>query len=233
MDTGSKTRVAILEDHQSIIDGDLFRLSPYPDIAVVATATSAEELEPLLARSKPDVLLLDVSVPTSPENPSHFPINQVIPKWLQAYPQLSILVISMHNVPTLVRTVMKAGASGYILKDDQASIQELGGILRSIANGGVYLSKEASSHLQTRTDEESLLTARQLQALSMCAAYPDATTYDLADKLGVAHSTLRNFLSEAYLRLEVHNRTAAIARARQLGLISPQESTWDAQDRDV
>jgi len=45
----------------------------------------------------------------------------------------------------------------------------------------------------------------------------------LADKLGVAHSTLRNLLSSAYLRLDVRNRTAAITKARQLGLITPQD----------
>jgi len=75
------------------------------------------------------------------------------------------------------------------------------------------------------TSEDSPLTARQLQALSLCAAYPDATTGELADMLGVAHSTLRNLLSEAYLRLDVRNRTAAIEQARKMGLIAVHEPT--------
>ena len=216
-------RVAILEDHQSIIDGYLYRLGFFPDIDVVATATFAEQLDPVLDQQKPDVLILDVFVPTSPENINFYPILQDIPRWLQKFPKLSILVISMHQTRSLVRAVMEAGASGYILKDDNAMIQDLGSVIRSIARGGVQLSKRVYQYLLTESPGDMLLTPRQLQALSLCAAYPDASTGELAVKLGVAHSTLRNLLSSAYLRLEVRNRTAAITKARQLGLIPPQE----------
>ena len=70
-------------------------------------------------------------------------------------------------------------------------------------------------------------SGRQLEALSLCAAYPDATTAELAGMLGVAHSTLRNLLSGAYLRLNVRSRTAAVAKAKRLGLITPPEPTMD------
>ena len=217
-----KIRVAILDDHQSILDGYLYRLSQAPDIEVVGTAAFAEDLEPLLADCQPDVLLLDVFVPISIDNPNPYPILQAIPNWLQIYPHLSILIISMYNVRALVKAVMEAGASGFILKNDQAAIRELGNIVRSIANGGIHFSKQPHQHLLKLISEESLLTVRQLQALSLCVAYPDATTDELAGRMGVANSTVRNLLSGAYLRLNVHNRTAAIAKARQLGLITPQ-----------
>ena len=217
-------RVAILEDHQSIIDGYLFRLGRFPDIEVVVAAAFAEELDRALDQHKPDVLILDIFVPTSPENSNIYPILQDIPRWLQKFPQLSILVISMHQTRSLVRAVMEAGASGYILKDDNAMIQDLGGVIRSISRGDVRLSKRVYQYLLTENQGDALLTPRQLQALSLCAAYPGASTGELADKLGVAHSTLRNLLSSAYLRLGVRNRTAAITKARQLGLIPPQDS---------
>ena len=76
--------------------------------------------------------------------------------------------------------------------------------------------------------EEPRPSARQLEALSLCAAYPEATTAELADRLGVAHSTLRNLLSGAYLRLNVRSRTAAVAKAQRLGLITPPETTMDS-----
>ena len=60
-----KVRVAILDDHQSIIDGYIYRLSSTPEIEVVATANYGEELEPVLAKYPADVLLLDLSVRTS------------------------------------------------------------------------------------------------------------------------------------------------------------------------
>jgi two-component system nitrate/nitrite response regulator NarL len=221
--TSNLIRIAILDDHQSIIDGYLYRLSQSPDIQVVATVAYAEELDRVLDQNKPDVLILDVFVPSSPEDPNFYPILQDIPRWLQKFPQLSIVVITVHQTRSLVRAVMEAGASGYILKDDNAIIQELGSVLRSIARGGVHLSKRVHQYLLTENPDDALLTARQLQALSLCAAYPDASTGELAVKLGVAHSTLRNLLSSAYLRLEVHNRSAAITKARQLGMIPPQD----------
>jgi DNA-binding NarL/FixJ family response regulator len=216
-------RVAILEDHQSIIDGYLYRLGQAPDIEVVGTAAFAEEFKLLVDRTKPDVLLLDVFAPTSSKNSNVYPILQDISQWLQKYPNLSILVISMYQTRSLVRAVMEAGASGYILKDDALTIQELASVIRSVANGGVHLSKRVHQYLLSESPDDALLTPRQLQALSLCAAYPDASTDELAVKLGVAPSTLRNLLSTTYLRLEVHNRTAAISKARELGLIPPQD----------
>jgi len=220
--TSNKIHVAILDDHQSILDGYQFRLRQVSDIEVVGTSGTAEEFESLLADRTPDVILLDVFVPISSKNPNPFPILQFIPRWLQLYPRLSILVVSMYSIRTLVKAVMEAGASGFILKNDQASIQELGSIIRSVASGGIHFSKQAHQLLLKQDSESPLLTTRQLQALSLCAAYPDATTDDLAEKMDVANSTVRNLLSGAYLRLDVHTRTAAIAKARQLGLITPQ-----------
>lgn len=223
MSQSNSIRVAILEDHQSIIDGYLYRLGQAPDIDVVATVAFANELDRVLDQSKSDVLILDIFVPTSPEDPNFYPILQDIPRWLQKFPQLSILVISMHQTRSLVRAVMEAGASGYILKDDNTMIQDLGSVIRSIARGGVQMSKRVYQYLLKESPDDSLLTPRQLQALSLCAAYPDASTGELAEKLGVAHSTLRNLLSSAYLRLDVRNRTAAITKARLLGLIPSQD----------
>lgn len=214
-------RVIILDDHQSIVDGYLFRLGKAPQIEVSATLSYGEELEPTLKRTPADVLLLDVEVPISAVDLNHYPILHVIPSLLQKYPNLSIMVISMHAERSLIRAIMESGSSGYILKDDRQSIQELPSIIQSIANGGVYLSEKARRAIIQDRDAalENPLTDRQLQVLSLCLAYPDASTTDLAQKMQVSNSTVRNLLSGAYLRLGVHNRTAAIARVRQLGII--------------
>jgi DNA-binding NarL/FixJ family response regulator len=133
----------------------------------------------------------------------------------------------MYNRRTLIKSVVEAGASGYILKDDKPLIQELGSIVRSIASGGIHFSQQAHQHLIKHMPNEPRPSSRQLEALSLCATYPDATTAELAGKLGVAHSTFRNLLSGAYLRLNVRSRTAAVAKARQLGLITPRQPTMD------
>ena len=224
-----KIRVAILDDHQSIVDGYLYRLAGVPQIEVVATLAYGEELEPALAEHPTDVLLLDVNVPTSPENHNPYPILHAIPKLLQTHPDLNVLVISMYAERGLVRAVMEAGANGYLLKDDQASIRNLGNVVLTIANGAIHFSQRAHQLLiknRAGSDAEPALTPRQLETLSLCQAYPNDSTAELAGKMDVANSTVRNLLSGAYVKLGVHTRSAAIAKARQLGLITP-----DAQSR--
>jgi DNA-binding NarL/FixJ family response regulator len=215
--------IAILDDHQGIIDGYLFRLSQAADIQVSATLMFGDDLEPALERQKIDVLILDVSVPTSATNPNPYPLLYLIPKLIDRYPQLVILVISMHNQRTLVRAVLEAGASGYILKDDRTAILNLPAVIRLVHSGGIYLSQPIADLIKAQKEASgALLTPRQTEVLSFCVAYPDLSTAEIAQRMKISHSTVRNLLSGAYLRLEVSNRAAAIARARASGLF-PQE----------
>jgi DNA-binding CsgD family transcriptional regulator len=69
-------------------------------------------------------------------------------------------------------------------------------------------------------DGDSALSPRQLETLSLCQAYPNESTAQLAARLSIANSTLRNLLSGAYIKLDVHTRNAAITKASQLGLIT-------------
>ncbi|MHB8776887.1 MAG: response regulator [Anaerolineales bacterium] len=217
-----KIRVTILDDHQNIIDGYMYRLGAAPQIEVAATIHFGDELETTIADHPTDVLLLDVNVPTSAENPNPYPILHAIPRLLQTYAGLNILIISMYAERGLIRAVMEAGASGYILKDDQTTAQDLGSVVMSVAGGGIYFSQKAHQlYIKHLSKEGELLTVRQLEALSLCAAYPNDTTAEFAKRMTVSNSTVRNLLSAAYLKLGVNNRAAAIARAQQLGLITP------------
>ena len=224
----AKVRVAILDDHQSIIDGFIYRLSATPEIEIVSTATFGEELVPLLSKHPADVLLLDLSVRTAPDNPNPFPILHTIPKLLQKYPNLSVLIVSMFLEPGLMRSLIEAGTSGYILKDDQAAFQDLGNIVLSIAHGGIFFSKKAHNlYMQSATLENGeMLTPRQMEVISLCAAYPDASTAELANMMSIFNSTVRNLLSSVYLRLGVHSRTAAVEKAREMGLVTPRPPSF-------
>jgi len=214
-----KIQLLIMDDHQSIVDGYLYRLSNVPEIEVVTTLAYGDDLEPALQKHPADVLLLDVQVPSSPNNQNPYPILYTIPKLLQLYPDLAILVISMFDERGLIRAIVDAGASGYILKNDREKIQELGKAIISIAEGGVCFSEKAMKAFLTKQDEP--FTPRQLEALSLCASYPNSKTAELARKMKIANSTLRNLLSTVYLKLGVQTRAAAIAKARELGIITP------------
>src|SRR5664280_1334746 len=165
----TKIRVAILDDHQSIIDGFTYRLSMDPEIQIVSTALFGEELEPMIASNPVDVLILDVSVPNSQEDHNPYPVLHTIPGLLKKYPGLNILVISMFTQRSLIEALINAGICGYILKDDQSSIQQLDKIVRLVANGGIYFS-EGATWKSKGGNPDAILTPRQLEALSLCAS---------------------------------------------------------------
>lgn len=215
----AKTRVTILDDHQSILDGYLYRLSKVPEIQVVDTIRFGNELTPSLTKNPTDVLILDISAPLAANDPTPFPILHVISTLLQDHPDLAILIISMHSEPALVQAVLEAGATGYVLKDDQDTIQNLGKIVLTVASGGVYFSERIQKYLTRQAGSEPLLSPRQLEALCLAASYPNSTTAELAHRMGIANSSIRNLLSSAYLKLGVGTRAAAIAKARQMGIL--------------
>ncbi|HUG34512.1 MAG TPA: response regulator transcription factor [Anaerolineales bacterium] len=228
-----KIRVTILDDHQTIVDGYHHRLDRSPRVEIVATIHYGDLLGETLKKHPTDVLLLDVGVSASVENPNPYPILHVIPSLLQEYPDLAILVISMYAERNLIRAIMEAGASGYILKEDQAILRDLENVIVSVSSGGVHLSRQAKEALLRGGEAErgSVLARRQLEVLSLCLSYPDSSTAELARKMSISNSTVRNLLSGAYIKLGVHNRIAAVTKARQMGLISPESPTVPTASR--
>jgi DNA-binding NarL/FixJ family response regulator len=208
------------------VDGYLFRLGNSRRVEVVATIGYGDELSSTLEKYPTDVLLLDVGVPISADNSHPYPILHVIPELLQKYANLVILVISMHAERSMIRAVMEAGSSGYILKDDRTTLRDLENVVISVASGGIHLSRQANDILlRAGTGEIDLLSRRQREALSLCLAYPDSTTAELAKKMSISNSTIRNLLSGAYIKLGVRTRVSAVSKARQLGLITPEPTT--------
>jgi DNA-binding NarL/FixJ family response regulator len=124
----------------------------------------------------------------------------------------------MYQQPSLIEALLQVGISGYIFKDDGASIQQLAKVVVVIASGGFYFSQGAYRDLRRSLPRHNL-TPRQLEILSLCAAYPNSTTNSIVQMLGVSGPTVRNLLSGAYIRLRVQTRAAAIAAAYEMGII--------------
>jgi DNA-binding NarL/FixJ family response regulator len=220
-----KIRVTILEDHQGIIDGYNFRLS-VPGIEIAGVAMCGEDIHKILSTKKANVLILDVNVPTAHDNPNPLPILSFVRNTVQRYPDLKILVISMLTAQTLIEALVDAGVSGYVFKDDESSIRQLPHVIKIVAEGGVYFSSGAWQKVKPGNSDE-ILTNRQLEALSVTAAYPDYSTELLAEKLSISGSAFRNLLSGAYQRLGISTRAGAMVRANQLGLLGNREELPD------
>jgi len=212
-------RLGVLDDHVATADGFKSKLENNPRLTVDWIANYYQDVIPYLDQQPTDVLLLDIEVSKSPDDPDHYHVLNSIPQLLEKFPELKIVVISMHNRPVLIKGVKKAGASGYILKDDIVSYENLDQILLEIVDqDSIYYSPEAEQVLKS-PDKIPSLTPRQTEILSLIANNPSMNTTELAKVLFVSPSTIRNHLSDIYLALEVSNRSAAILRAQKLGLI--------------
>lgn len=212
--------ISILEDHQGIIDGYLYRLAADKNLNIGGIARFGQDLKQILLTYPTDVLILDIEVPTSSTNPNPFPILNFIPDMQISFPSMAILVISSHTQQVLVEKLFQLGVKGYIFKNDFTAFEHLAEIIASVSKGGYYFSQGLYEKLRALKSSEShpLLTQRQLEALSLCVAFPDNSTDELASRLGVTSSTFRNLLSKAYARLGVRTRVAAIAELRRMGI---------------
>lgn len=212
-------KIAIIEDHQGIIDGYKFRLQKAEDIEIIDVAMNGEELNDLLATHlEIDILIMDINVPVSTQNKNFFPILQLVPKIIEEHPNTRVLIISMLSELNLIKDLVDAGISGYVVKDDVESIRALSSILRKINRGELYFSESIKGKLQDFVNQFGL-TNRQLEILSVCAAYPDLTSEQVAEMIDIASSSLRTTLSAIYSRLNVRSKAAAIFKAKDLGLI--------------
>ena len=220
--------LAILEDHQATIDGYIHRLSDCPNIKITGTCLFSQCLESLLQEQQIDMLILDINVPISKENRNIQPIHKLLSELKSSYPNLLILVISMHSQRAMIKSILEAWASGYILKDDYDSIRNLGKIIETLAEGGSYMSNRVRDIFFNGHAADTNLTPRELEVLSVCAAYPDESTAVLAERLDIANPTVRNFLHKIYLKLQVHGRAAAILKAQEMGLIPSVTPTQES-----
>jgi DNA-binding NarL/FixJ family response regulator len=217
--------VGILESHQSTVDGYVYRLNMVPELSISSTFLFAEELANDIDKTPMDLLITGIDVHVSSKNKNPFPILYFIDRFIKQKPDLKVLVISYINQIQLINALLEIGINGFILKDDQKSIQQLGNIVQIIANGGVFFSDGIHQDLFSKRENNGL-TKRQLEVISLCAAYPDEDTFFLSKKLNISGSTFRNLLSTTYLKLGVRTRAAAIMKARQLSLI-PQTTPAD------
>jgi len=212
-------KVAILEDHRGIIDSYEQRLGTDPGIEIVGTAAFGEALEPLLRQHEVDVLLLDLELKCSAENNNPYPVLYTIPRLFERHPNLKILVISGHSRRTFVKAAMGAGAIGYILKDDWGAFENLATIVKLANAGSVYLSKEAHEHLLRDHTAANGLSKQELEALALCAAYPEKSLEELAKQVHISGSTMRSQLSAVYKKLGVKSRAAVVVEAKRRGVL--------------
>ncbi len=202
-------RLIIAEDHNLVRDGIRRILQNSGDVLVVGEATDGEEAVKMAAALRPDVVLMDITMPR---------LNGLdATRRIKARdPETAVLVVTAHDESPLVAKMLEAGAGGYLLKT--ASAEELLGAVRAVRSGGTILSSSLSHKAFGSTarprnrsaDRAELgpLTEREAQVLRLAAR--GLSNKAIARELCLSPRTVGIHLYHIFSKLEASSRTEAV-----------------------
>ena len=209
-------RVLIADDHTMIRESLVRILQAEPDVQVVAEAADGIEAVRLAIETRPDVVVADLSMPL---------LNgiEVVRRLREALPATRVLVLTMHQEDEYVLQAVRAGASGYLVKDSAAS--ELLAALRSLHAGRGHFGAQAARALaeqmqnprQDVADPYGRLTAREREVFHLIAE--GQTTKEVARRLDISVKTAENHRSRVLDKLDVRNTAELVRYALRRGLI--------------
>jgi len=214
-----KHRIFIAEDHTIVRDGLRALLSSNPHFEVVGEAEDGREVIRSVEECKPDLILLDLSMPR---------MNGMgaIKEIKKLSPETKILVLTIHKTEEYILTALKAGADGYLLKYDTQA--ELMAAIKSILGGKSYLSPgvsekviqgylEGRKTLKTKSSWDTL-TQREREVLKLIAeGYKNK---EIADYLCISVKTVVKHRANLMEKLDLHNISALTAFAIEKGLVT-------------
>jgi DNA-binding NarL/FixJ family response regulator len=209
-------RVLIADDHPLFRDGMRGLLATQPDIEVAGEATTGDEVVRLAGELDPDVVLMDIKMPGL----SGIEATRRI---LKEQPGIRILVVTMFEDDATVFTAMRAGARGYILKDDDKD--DVLSAIRTVGRGGAVFGPAVAMRLadffttsRPAVPKEMFpeLTDREREMLHLIAR--GASNAEIARLLSLSPKTVANYVSNILGKLQVVDRNEAALRAREAGL---------------
>ncbi len=215
-----KMRVLIADDHAIVREGLRTLLATQPDIDVVGEATDGKEAEDKTGEVHPDIILMDITMPGVSG-------LEATRKIKQQYPEVRILVLTMHESDEYFFSMLAAGASGYFVKGGSSS--ELIAALRAVWQGNVFLyptmaKKLLGDYLQRvktgGNDKESYdgLTDREREILKLIAE--GHTNQEIAELLYLSPATVQTHRAHVMAKLGLHSRTELIKYALRSGFIT-------------
>ncbi len=180
-DTSENIKIVLVDDHAIIMDGIQALLAGIPGIEIVGKASGGNEALGILSRQKADIVITDYSM----EDMDGLTLINNIKK---AYADIKIIVLSMHDEPSVVRDVLSKGVDGYILK--KYTYNELQIAIEVIREGGQFFSPEVNSILLMRLkpEQNSKLTNREREILKLLVN--EHSNKQIADKLFISERTV-------------------------------------------
>ena len=210
-DSARRIRVLLVDDHALFRAGVAEIFAAEDDLEVVGEAGSGEQAVALAEKEKPDVVLLDVEMPS-------MDAEEALRRILLASPSSKVIVLTMHDEVYFVRKLLRSGARAYVLKN--AMREELITIVRTVhrVEDRVILSVSRGTLERLEGREESPVSDRELEVLSLAAE--GLSNAQIASRLYISEGTIKRHLTSVYAKLGVVSRMDAINKATAAGLMT-------------
>jgi DNA-binding NarL/FixJ family response regulator len=212
--------IVIAEDHTILREGLRALLETQQDFNIVGEAMNGKEALQCVAALKPDLVLMDLSMPNTNG-------TEAIRNIKRRYPHTKVLTLTVHKTEEYVRAALKAGASGYMLKDDNKA--ELINAIRNVFDGKTFLSTSICGNVvsgflgdttttSSGTSSWEILTHREREVIKLIAE--GLRNKEIAEYLSVSHKTIEKHRSNLMKKLNVHSAAALTAYAIKNGLLT-------------
>ena len=208
-------RLLLADDHRMLREG-LRRTLEEEGLEVVGEAADGEEALRLAAKLRPDVVLMDVTMPVLDGVEATRQLHEHLP-------DIPVVILTMHADREVLARAIRAGAAGYLVKD--CSTDDVVRTVRLAANGETALSPELAASMlaeaqrvDTPAEElEPIISRREEEVLQLVA--DGLSTSEVAAKLYISIKTVKNHLASIYEKLDSRDRTQAVLRAVRMGII--------------
>ena len=222
--TGAEpVRIAIVDDQGMVRSGFRSLIDAEPDLTVVAEAADGAAGVAAVRRTRPDVVLMDIRMPVLDGVAA---TREVV----AAVPSCRVLVLTTYDLDEYLFAALRAGASGFLLKD--APVDDLLDAVRTVAGGDGMLAPSATrrlietfGRLAPVTPDETLLstlTGRELEVLQLVAA--GLSNAEIAARLVVSEATSKTHVSSVLMKLGLRDRVQAVVFAYENGVVVPGEA---------
>jgi DNA-binding NarL/FixJ family response regulator len=202
-------RVALVDDHSLVRDGIKALLAVMAPLEVVGEAENGADAIEMVGRCQPDLLLVDISL----KDMNGLELTRVL---RSQYPSLKVLVLSMYDNNEYVSESVRAGASGYVLKNSPS--REIIAAIEAIASGGTFYSAEIAQRLIADKSTDNELTPRESQVLYKMAQ--GLNNKEMARELDISVRTVETHRLSIRRKLNIDKPAALVKYAIDHGIIS-------------
>ena len=210
-------RLMLADDHRMLREG-LRRSLTDEGFDVVGEASDGEEAVRLAGDLLPDVVLMDVTMPDVDGVEATRRIHQL-------HPDIRIVMLTMHADQSVIAEALRAGASGYLVKD--CSTDEIADAVRQAASEDATLSPALATAMLDEVrriepepsddDADRVVTKREVEVLQLIA--DGCSTPEVAERLFISQKTVKNHLASIYHKLDARDRTQAVLQAVRMGIV--------------